>query len=276
MANSEPIKTIIDANINTNGNQAITGAVLNFVLKQMVTPSGDPMHYNYIVVGAEYNDTDNAIERTDYYGNAVTHLPGRWYLEGIGDLTNAEMREIYEGGKWWMNSDNKGFCSNILARTNLPSHAFEQVIYKDAYNFQQAFNGAKNLEVVDLRPSEVLESNDRLNRTKIKTMAFMCQGSPKVKYIYGVIDASAAETGDALWIHTVGLIEVRLYNIKSAVKLPISNNISKASILYMIENEAATSNLVITLHADAYARLSADADIVAALAAHPKISIAKA
>lgn len=36
MANSETIKTTIDVNINTNGNQAITGAVMNSVLKQMV------------------------------------------------------------------------------------------------------------------------------------------------------------------------------------------------------------------------------------------------
>lgn len=36
MANSETIKTTIDANINTNGKQAITGAVMNAVLKQMV------------------------------------------------------------------------------------------------------------------------------------------------------------------------------------------------------------------------------------------------
>lgn len=36
MADFETIKTTIDANINTNGNQAITGAVMNSVLKQMV------------------------------------------------------------------------------------------------------------------------------------------------------------------------------------------------------------------------------------------------
>lgn len=36
MANSETIKTTIDVNINTNGNQEITGAVMNSVLKQMV------------------------------------------------------------------------------------------------------------------------------------------------------------------------------------------------------------------------------------------------
>ena len=36
MADFNTIKTTIDANINTNGNQAITGAVMNSVLKQMV------------------------------------------------------------------------------------------------------------------------------------------------------------------------------------------------------------------------------------------------
>lgn len=276
MANFDTIRAEIAANITPNGQGEITGQVLQDILLGMTTPSGDPMHYNYIVVGAVYNDTNAPLTRIDYFGHSVSHLPGRWYLEGIGDLTNAEMREIYEGGKWWMNSDNKGFFSNILARTNLPSHAFEQVIYKDAYNFQQAFNGAKNLEVVDLRPSEVIESENRLNRTKIKTIAFMCQGSPKVKYIYGVIDASAAETGDALWIHTAGLIEVRLWGIKTDVKLPLAKNISVASILYMIENEAASSALTITLHADAYTRIVSYSSITDALTAHPKISIAKA
>lgn len=36
MANFDAIKTAIDANINTNGNQAITGAVMNSILKQIV------------------------------------------------------------------------------------------------------------------------------------------------------------------------------------------------------------------------------------------------
>ena len=47
-------------------------------------------------------------------------------------------------------------------------------------------------------------------------------------------------------------------------------------ILYMIENEAATSAITITLHADAYARAVANADIVAALEAHPNVSLASA
>ena len=47
-------------------------------------------------------------------------------------------------------------------------------------------------------------------------------------------------------------------------------------ILYMINNEAATSAITITLHADAYARAMANADIVAALEAHPNVSLASA
>ena len=47
-------------------------------------------------------------------------------------------------------------------------------------------------------------------------------------------------------------------------------------ILYMIQNEAATSAITITLHADAYARAMANADIVAALEAHPNVSLASA
>lgn len=259
-----------------NGNLKVTidGVSKDFMA---ATPSGDPMHYNYITVGALYNDTDSAIARTDYFGKAVSHLPGRWYVEGLGDLTNAEMREVYEAGKWWENTNDKGFASNIKARAILRCPAFQQVNYKAPFEFKQAFNGSDALEVVDLRPSpEIHPTTASFNRTKCSTMDFLCQNSPKVKYIYGIIDASAPVDGNSFWIHTPGLIEVRLYNIKREVKLPQSKAISKASILYMIENEAVTNSAVISLHANAYARLSADEDIVAALAAHPLVSLAKA
>lgn len=276
MANFDTIRAEIAASITPNGQGKITGQVLQDILLGMTTPSGDPMHYNYIVVGAEYNDTNAPLTRIDYFGNSVTHLPGRWYLEGLGDLTNAEMREIYEGGKWWWSVDDIGFASGSSARAILPSLAFQQVTYKAGFTFLQAFNECPALEVIDLRPQPTAETRPEFNRTKVIRMDFACQGTRNVKYIYGIIDASQQTSPDSFWIHTAGLQEVRLYNIKQSVKLPISNNISKASILYMIENEAVTNSAVITLHADAYARLSADADIVAALAAHPKVSLAKA
>lgn len=275
MANFDTIRAEIAANINANGQGKITGQVLQDILLGMTTPSGDPMHYNYIVVGAVYNDTNAPLTRIDYFGHSVSHLPGRWYLEGLGDLTNAEMREVYEAGKWWENASQRGFAAQTKARALLPSLAYQQVRYKDAFDFTQGLTGG-SIEVVDLRTQQSPRAEAEFNQVNVHSMDFFLQASPQAKYIYGIINASTAVGDNSFWIHTAGLIEVRLYNIKRAVKLPLSKDISKASILYMIENEAATNALAITLHADAYARLSADADIVAALAAHPKVSLAKA
>ena len=52
--------------------------------------------------------------------------------------------------------------------------------------------------------------------------------------------------------------------------------IYKDSVLYVIEHEAATEAITITLHASAYARLATDPDIIAALNNHPLVSLASA
>jgi hypothetical protein len=67
-------------------------------------------------------------------------------------------------------------------------------------------------------------------------------------------------------------------NIKNAAlayDLSKANLLSKESLLYLINNEAATSAITIKLAAYAYTRWAEDEDIVAALANHPNISLAK-
>jgi hypothetical protein len=71
------------------------------------------------------------------------------------------------------------------------------------------------------------------------------------------------------------LVTANLKNAAVAYQLNDSALLSKESLLYLINNEAATSAITIKLKAYAYTRLSTDADIVAALAAHPNISISK-
>lgn len=69
-----------------------------------------------------------------------------------------------------------------------------------------------------------------------------------------------------------------LYIKKLGVNLNIGTTslLEKESLLYIIENEAATEAITITLHSYAYSRLAEDADVVAALANHPLISLASA
>ena len=71
------------------------------------------------------------------------------------------------------------------------------------------------------------------------------------------------------------LTNASIKNAKLAYDLSKVNLLSKESLLYLINNEAATSAITIKLAAYAYTRLAEDADVVAALEAHPNISLAK-
>lgn len=72
------------------------------------------------------------------------------------------------------------------------------------------------------------------------------------------------------------LTEVKIRNLSTNINLSMSAPLSSSSLLFMIENEAATSTITITLYVDAYARLSTDPDIIAALENHPLVSLASA
>ena len=74
----------------------------------------------------------------------------------------------------------------------------------------------------------------------------------------------------------VALEELRLLKLPLSLNLAESPLISKESILYIITNAAPTTAITITLHADAYARLANDADIVAALEAQPLVTLVSA
>jgi hypothetical protein len=71
------------------------------------------------------------------------------------------------------------------------------------------------------------------------------------------------------------LTNVNLKNVALAYQLKYSSLLSKDSLLYLINNEAATSAITITLASYAYNKWTNDPDVVAALANHPNISISK-
>lgn len=76
--------------------------------------------------------------------------------------------------------------------------------------------------------------------------------------------------------YTTALLNLKIDGLLNSLLLNESDLISKESILYIIEHEAATSAITITLSAFAYARLATDPDIVEALSNHPLVSLASA
>lgn len=71
------------------------------------------------------------------------------------------------------------------------------------------------------------------------------------------------------------LMFLKMGGLKTSIYINFSPLLNKESLLYIINNEAATSAITITLHSYAYERLANDADILEALANHPNVSLAK-
>ena len=97
-----------------------------------------------------------------------------------------------------------------------------------------------------------------------------------IEHIAGLIKGNTSTFDTTSFDFSYFLKTISIVELNKNISFHSSEKLSCKSILYMIENEAATSAITITLHADAYARAMANADIVAALEAHPNVSLASA
>lgn len=204
----------------------------------------------YISAGAKYN------EQTGFYE-----------LNGLTDITEAEMRVIY---KYAGTPQTKAAFAYSKARTNLPMPGM--------YNgtvYGAMFYGCPNLEVAYLgnRQSSPTSYDVPLIYTEGNNCFYLCK---KLKKIYGKI--YQRNDWDLTFGDCLALEEVRIAELYSSIQLSWSPNLSKESVQYMITNAkpqsgAAVGSITITLHPTAYARLKDDADIMAALEAKGGIVI---
>ena len=120
-----------------------------------------------------------------------------------------------------------------------------------------------------------LVSIPQLDTSKVTVMYSMFD------YCYSLVSIPQLDTSSVVSMSNIfstcySLTTANLKNLKRNYELYESSLLSKDSLLYIINNEAAESAITITLHSYAYQRLAEDADIVAALANHPNISLASA
>lgn len=269
---------------NGNGYYKVSEKIVEFVahgvgsevvdVQALTTPRiSEALRSLFVAAGAEYNDGITDKTKTAPWGETVIHKAGHYYLNGLGDITEAQMLKIYNRGVF--NDSEKcplGYSTNRFnyIRTNLcrvgmwnatlssylcTVNTMIEVVNLHITNYnatsdtcaiifsdsESLFNGASKLSVIDTRCL--------LNSSTWRNTAF--QGCKQLK-------------------------EVRIRSLKSNIVFKDSPVLSKATALYMIQNAAPTTAITITLHPDAYARLEEDAEIVAALEAQPLITLVSA
>lgn len=247
-----------------NGNIKVT---VNGISKEFMsaTPSGDPMHDIYVSVGAEYNDTGEDVIRTGIGGDEIIWKNAHWYLNELGDITSSEMRSIYLHSNI---TQAAKAVSNIMqgigTRTNIAT-------WTGTWNTKimdsQIFGYCSGLKTARLRDSE------HYINTNASWMFTSCANLEK---IFPTLNATSTTSFNGSFDSCTSLKEIRLKALGVNCSFAKSHNLSKASILYMINNSNASKTITITLHADAYNRAMADSDIVSALNGHSNVTLAKA
>lgn len=251
------------------------------------TPSGDQMHYAYVTAGAEYNDTGADIVKdapwadmidddyTGEYGKTVVHKAGHWYLNGLGDITNDEIREIYYtsgniilnyGSKYdyfspyynirtmfTLNMGGLNWTGNLKIESTQFCHSMRKCI---VYN---AFHGNNN--------GIILEQG---------TMNNIFNGAVKLIHSLTPITLKSKIDNNYGLLSCSSIVTIKIKGVGDNLIIAKTPVLSMKSVLYMINNEAATSPITITLHADVYNKCMANENISAALAAHTNISLASA
>lgn len=224
----------------------------------------------FIAAGALYNDANVPVTRRAPWGEDVKHLSGHYYLNGLGDITEEQMTEIYNAGTIKGGDINYFYMGYNNIRTNLPRpSAINYGGYSPA-NCLSLFRSASNVECV------CLTNGNRIYASAIPYAFYHCE---KMKVIVDVIDLTGTKASyhlDSGFTGCISLEIVKLAALKYPVSFADSPLLNKASILYTIQNASPTTAITITLHADAYARLESDADIVAALEAQPLITLVSA
>lgn len=208
----------------------------------------------YISAGAKYN------EATGYYE-----------LNGLTDITEEEMRTIYEKTwGWWLHLPSLNGFGSALPRTNIPCPDYKIILYASNISIHSIFSVSgnnDNLEVVNLR---ALYTPTGFDEIKIVDSNWAFQGNKKLREVQGIINVNGARSnlnigGNIETINIKGLkVNIRFYN---------SQRLSKKSVLYMINNSEATSAITIGLNKAVYDAMKDDADIIAALAEKTNITL---
>ena len=113
---------------------------------------------------------------------------------------------------------------------------------------------------------------DTSSVTNMNSMFYNCYSLVSIP----LLDTSSVTNMSYVFSSCYSFVYVSLKNVKRACDLSKATKLSKDSLLYLINNEAATVAITITLASYAYTRLAEDADIVTALTIHPNISLASA
>lgn len=234
----------------------------NITIENNVISANGALRTLFVSAGAVYNST------TGYYE-----------LNGLTDITEEEMKLIYNSSIYLPNTSypvqGYGGGSALITRF-LTMRTTMPMVTGNALVYYPTFQNNGRIEVIGF-VLPAYRANSALNKCRLPTSSsYLFYQCKKLVTIIDVLVATSATNFNGTFVGCAALQDIKLHALKVSVSFNASPNLSKESILYMIENEVATSAITITLHATAYAMAQADSEIQTALSNHPYVTLASA
>ena len=249
-------------------NGSITSEKLS---KDVRTKIDSPLRSLFIAAGAEYNDSGADKTKTAPWGETVTHKAGHYYLNGLGDITEEQMMEIFIQTYPFYNADDltkafrkQGGSRDKTTRTNLRNrNYFTGITSNSKICLESVCYGNETIE------SFAINYNQLEVAVTGAENSFYC--STSLKSIIGYLNIQSLKSIE--FKNCNKLSHFTLCKLNSNISFAESKDVTTNSILFIINNAKTSSTITITLHPETYARLAGDADIVSALEAQPLISL---
>ena len=219
----------VDNDINTESTNPVQNKAIAQALEDAVARGRELAKRDlYIAAGALYNDTDEVIKRTAFWGEEVDHLPHHYYLNGLGDIGEEEMMKIYQ---------HKDDMTMFLSAKNV--NRFFQNGCFSGFRTLFGFNGGvRYIDGLTISGATPFASTNNLEIIKwLFTDSFSFASSncmvtsnmfysiPNVR----IIDVYTPNKADSFY-YANALEEVRLYQLAYNVDLQYSSKISNAQV----------------------------------------------
>ena len=233
------------------------------------TPSGDPMHYIYETAGAEWIP----------YADISTEGLEDWQ---VATLDRAQAQA--DGGVWWHNdifvTVEQNRINYILTIGYYPTQFSNYNLYLTS---STATTNYKEYNISGLSP---VSASDACRFTLCKTIYFppiavtsflrSFSNNSSLCRILGKLKISPANTSISGMLNkSPNLRDVNISGLNANLDLSTNVKLNVASVAYMITN-AGTASFTITLAPAVYTAAMADADVQAALASKPNVTLADA
>ena len=111
---------------------------------------------------------------------------------------------------------------------------------------------------------------DTSSVTYMKNMFVWCSALSSIPQL----DTSSVTSMSSIFEGCCSINTINLNGLKKSLQIYDTSLLTKDSLLYIINNEASTSAITITLSSYCYNKYANDADVMAALSNHPNVSLA--